>query len=315
MRVVIVGAGMAGLTCARQLVDRGHDVVVLERGSSPGGRLATRRIGAATLDTGAQFFTTRSDEFAAAVTTWQTEGVVNEWCRGFGEPPDGYPRYCATRGMGALAEHLAIGLDVRCDELVFAVFERPAGWTVRLDDGSELAADAVVVTCPLPQALSVSITADTEWPTDLQYDYQPTLALLVVLDGPSAVPPPGGVQDADDTFSFVADNAAKGISRVPALTLHASATWSAARFGDDAEAVRADLLAAASPWIGDTHVVASQLKKWRFAAPTKVWPERFVVLGVRPGPLVLAGDAYGGPRVEGAYLSGLAAADTVRADT
>ncbi len=315
MRVVVVGAGMAGLTCARRLVDRGHEVVVLERAAAPGGRLATRRIGAATLDTGAQFFTTRSDDFAAAVATWRADGVVTEWCRGFGNQPDGYPRYCGARGMGALAEYLARGLDLRCDQLVYAVFERASGWTVRLDDGSELAADAVVATCPRPQALSVSITAGIEWPADLQFDYQPTVALLVVLDGPSAVPSPGGVQDADDTFSFVADNAVKGISRVPALTLHASGAWSAARFGDAADAVRADLLAAAARWIGKARVVASQLKKWRFAAPLEVWPERFVLLGDRPGPLVLAGDAYGGPRVEGAYLSGLAAADAVHGDT
>jgi len=311
VRVIVVGAGMAGLTCARELVDRHHDVVVVERNPSPGGRLATRRIGAATLDTGAQFFTTRDDAFVAAVAAWQADGIVTEWCRGFGEPPDGYPRYCGARGMGALAEHLASDLDVRCDQLVFAVFARPSGWAVRLDDGSELAADAVVVTCPLPQALSVAITAGIEWPSDLQFDYQPTVALLVVLDGPSSVPSPGGVQDADDTFSFVADNAAKGISRVPALTLHASAGWSAERFGDDADVVRTDLLAAAARWIGGQRVVASQLKKWRFAAPLKVWPERFVVLGERPGPIVLAGDAYEGPRVEGAFLSGRAAAEVI----
>ena len=52
MRVTVIGAGLAGLIAAQQLHNNGHDVVVLDKGKSPGGRLATRRIGDATLDHG-----------------------------------------------------------------------------------------------------------------------------------------------------------------------------------------------------------------------------------------------------------------------
>ena len=61
MRVAIVGAGLAGLMAGRTLAEAGHEVVLLDKGRSPGGRLATRRIGEATLDHGAQFFTVRSE--------------------------------------------------------------------------------------------------------------------------------------------------------------------------------------------------------------------------------------------------------------
>ncbi|MEZ5225443.1 MAG: hypothetical protein R2710_01900 [Acidimicrobiales bacterium] len=36
------------------------------------------------LDHGAQFFTTRSPEFTAAVAEWTEAGVTSEWCRSFG---------------------------------------------------------------------------------------------------------------------------------------------------------------------------------------------------------------------------------------
>ena len=49
-RVVVIGAGLAGLTAARGLVERGFDVVAIDKGKSPGGRVATRRIGNAILD-------------------------------------------------------------------------------------------------------------------------------------------------------------------------------------------------------------------------------------------------------------------------
>ena len=63
MHVVVVGTGIAGLMAAQSLTKNGHDVVVVDKGRSPGGRLATRRIDDATLDHGAQFFTVRDSLF------------------------------------------------------------------------------------------------------------------------------------------------------------------------------------------------------------------------------------------------------------
>lgn len=311
MRVIVVGAGIAGLTAARTLVGAGHDVRLVDKGRGPGGRMATRRLGSATVDHGAQFFTARSDEFAAFVAPWLADGLVYEWCRGFSGAGDGYPRYAVRGGMNALAKRLAEGLDVRCPQLVFAIRDGDsATWSVVTDDGVAHPADAVVVTCPLPQAYSLLVTASVEVPEALwRTEYDRTLALLAVLDRPSSVPAPGGVQGAAG-FTFVGDNQAKGLSAVPALTLHADPAWSEAHWDDERGDALQLLLSAARPWIGDAAVVQSQLKRWRFATPRTIWPDR---CWVAPGnsPLVIAGDAFAGPKVEGAVLSGLAAAAAI----
>ena len=317
MRVVIVGAGLAGLTAAGALVAE-HDVVLLDKGRSPGGRLATRRIGAAVLDHGAQFFTVRSDEFGRRVDRWRRDGIVAEWCRGFGDNADGFPRYLVRGGMNALAKHLARDLDVRCQSLVFTVRPgAPSRWSVGLDDGTVIAADALIVTCPLPQAYSLLVTADVTLPPPLAaQQYDRTIALLAVLDGSPAIPEPGGAPLTDGVFSFVSDNRAKGISPVEAATFHAAADWSEAHWDDDPEATRAVLQQEAAAWLGDASILQSQLKRWRFATPRDPWPDRCWVATPADGataPLVLAGDAFGAPKIETAALSGLAAAHALAA--
>lgn len=307
MRIIIVGAGLSGLMAAQSLATNGHDVTVFDKGRGVGGRLATRRIGEATLDHGAQFFTVRSDEFATHVNTWLEEGIVHEWCRGF-DSDDGHPRYVGTKGMSGIAKFLAKDLDVRTNELVFSLERTTTGYNVITDDGIGHACDKVLLTAPIPQSFSLLFGAGIEMPAELRsIDYDRTLGLLAVLDSHlHNVPSPGGMQFPDDVFSFIGDNGAKGISSAHALTFHANPAWSQEHFDLELEEIHSLLLAAAHPWFGAAQVLESQPKKWRFATPQGAWPEACWVDDTQT--LAMAGDAFAGPKMEGAALSGLAAA-------
>ena len=309
-RTIVVGAGISGLMAAREIASRGGNVTVLDKGRSVGGRLATRRIGEAVLDHGAQFFTVRSDDFARHVETWRDQGVVREWCRGFGTT-DGHPRYVGARGMTSIAKHLAEGLDVRCAQLAFSLEQMGSTWRLTTDDGVAHDADAIILTAPLPQSFSLLFSAGIEMPERLRsIDYDRTLGLLAVVDSDRhLVPAPGGLQDPDTTFSFIGDNRAKGVSGLHALTFHANPTWSLAHYDDDLDQIHAQLLTEAARWLGEANIVESQPKKWRFATPRDTWPERCWVH--ESGTLILAGDVFAGPRIEGAALSGLAAAEVI----
>ena len=145
----------------------GHDILVLDKGRSPGGRMATRRIATAAFDHGAQFFTVHGDEFGAQVAAWETEGVAGG--HGFTPDGDGYPRYIGTRGMNAIAEHMAVGLDVHCGALTFAIRRAVGvshGWEVVVDDGTVHPADALVSTCPLAQTFSLLFEAGVDFPAN-----------------------------------------------------------------------------------------------------------------------------------------------------
>lgn len=314
--VVVVGAGLSGLSAAHRLRDAGLDAVVLEQDRWVGGRLGTRLVGPALVDHGAQFFTTRNRKFAEWVDVLLAEDLVYEWCRGFGTA-DGFPRFVARGGMGELARILARDVPVRLDCSVRAVIAGVERWQVVLDGEDETTeAAAVLLTAPVPQSLrileagGVSLGHDEEEGLP-QIEYDPTLALVAVLDRPPNVARPGAVQPDVGPFSFVADNEVKGLSDVPALTLHTSAALSSALWNESDSKVIATLLDAAEEYIGDRQVRDVDLTRWEFATPRSVWTNRSVTVAERPGPLLLAGDAFGGPRVEGAWLSGDAAAATI----
>lgn len=274
---MIIGAGLAGLTAARALTSRGISVVVLDKGRRPGGRMATRRLGEATFDHGAQFFTVRSPEFAALFSDWP----VREWCRGF-SGDDGHPRYAAPGGMNSIAAHLARGLDVRC--------EMPVTKLAAVIDGF----DAAILTAPVPQSLAL---LEEPVPELEAIEYDRCLALML-RGARQPVPGPGAIQTVDgEPVSWIADNHQKGISSEPqALTIHAGPEFSLRHWETPEEEVVA-LLATGS-------FAEYKLHRWKFAKPRVLYPERCY----RRGNIVFAGDAFGEPRVEGAVLSGLAAA-------
>jgi predicted NAD/FAD-dependent oxidoreductase len=186
-----------------------------------------------------------------------------------------------------------------------------AGWEVA-DNGRPLKADALILTVPAPSALALIGAngvplCEAAWKVLEGIRYDPCIALMALLDGPGEVPDPGGVQIGDDPLFWLADNRRKGISPEPAVTIHAGPEFSREHAGSsDADVVRL-LLREAKDYLG-TGVKATAVYRWEYSWVAEAYDEPYV-FSEGPPPLVLCGDAYGGPKVEGAVLSGLAAAE------
>jgi predicted NAD/FAD-dependent oxidoreductase len=316
--VLIIGAGMAGLTAAAELQRAGRRVCVLDKGRGVGGRLASRRIGEASFDHGAQFITTRDPRFGAALEGWRQTGVVEEWCRGFAERADGHPRWRGKPSMNSVAKLLARGLDVRLEQQVVALHWGQDQWRAETKTGEVYSASAVVLTPPVPQSLALMAAGGFELPAEMctrlaAIDYERCLAVMAVLEGPSRLPPPGGLAPAEGPIAWIADNQTKGVSAAPAVTIHATHGFSLEHWDADRLASGRQLLEAAAEWLG-AGIRTFQVHGWRYSKPMRVHEQACVI--VSPSPrLVLAGDAFAGPKVEGAALSGWAAAEAILQST
>jgi hypothetical protein len=315
--VLIIGAGVSGLIAARAIKSAGCNVLLLDKGRGLGGRLASRRIGAATFDHGAQFITTRDARFEEILKHGAKAGMMTEWCQGFSAVADGHTRWRGQPAMTAVAKFLAQGLETRMEKQVVALRRAGDRYSVETSTGEFYSAAAVLLTPPVPQSLVLlaagEIALDPAMRTRLEgIQYERCLAVMAVLKGPSLIPPPGGLVPARGPVSWIADNQLKGISVEPAVTIHANHEFSLAHWDEDRMESGRLLLDATQPWLG-TEVLNYQVHGWRYSKPLQVDAHPCALLQASP-PLVMAGDAFAGPRVEGAALSGMAAAETLLAN-
>ncbi len=272
--------------------------------------MATRPLRESLLDYGAQFFTVRDIRFQEAVDQWESSDWVAPWFI-----DGGHARYKAVGGMNTLARHLAKPFDLRTETTVESVEPSGQGWRIITGAEEHFRADALLLTPPAPQSLALLTGCAHRLPSEItsalkSIEFDPCFSLLATVDGTSRVPAPGYVRPDQGPLEWIADNTQKGISMgEAALTIHARADFSGQFFDTPPDCVASLLLEAAEPWLGG-EVTARRLHRWKYSRPVSA-SGPMCLYSRQPAGIAFAGDAFGGARVEGAFLSGLAAAEKI----
>ena len=332
----VVGTGLAGITCARTLVQAGHRVTLFEKSNGVGGRMATHGSAFGSFDHGAQYFTVRDARFALALET--VPGLCKRWSANTVQVLDALGRVAAAGlpareahwvpapAMNALAEAWAKPLlEAHGLELQTRVtyIERdalnPACWQLHTTgDGDSQHVfsgfDGVMLAVPAPQARDLlrasgqSATLDKSlagvqiapcWTLMLAFPQamQPNLSAL----GPQW----NAARSTHHRIAWLARESSKpGRGAVERWTVQASAAWSQEHLQDDAPRVQAKLLKAfsevtgirAEPAIAETH-------RWLYAQTTQALGKSH--LWDAKAGIGACGDWCIGHRVEDAFVSGL----------
>ena len=316
MNIIVIGAGISGCACAHQLVHAGHQVTVVEKGRGVGGRMATRRMEGARIDHGAQFFTTRDPRLQQLNQKWLKEEQVSPWYDRVPGRPDipSDMRYRGKRGMTGPAKSLTQNCLLALNFFVEKI-ERGKKWKVveREGEGRILEADHLVITIPSVQMLQLfersEIDLEPETMSRLQsIRHTQCLAILGILDRSSKLAQPGAVTHPYKDVDWLSDNQVKGISEVPAITLHASAEFSDQYWDIPDSEWASELLAPAEDAL-DAKIISWVSHRWGFAKPLVTFGKSHH--HIPELCLTLAGDGFGGERVERAAISGLDAADAI----
>ncbi len=314
--IAIVGAGLAGLSCARALADQGHLVQVFEKSRGVGGRMSTRNFETWACDHGAQYFTAHDPAFQMQVENWLACGAVALWDakmtsfekNGWQTIKPSVGRFVGTPSMTAPAKQLAKGLTIHFATTINQLVREGLAWKLHSKENglSETNFDTIVLAIPSKQAESlVQPHSEALFERCQNAVMAPSWAMMVYarerlpLDFDAAFINEG-------MFSWIARSSSKPQRTSDESWLaHASADWSLTHENTPKEEVNALLvngfekLTGYRPETYQTHL-------WRFAKLERASHHGHTFDGQLQ--LGLCGDWTSTEKVEGAWLSGQALA-------
>ena len=324
MKCAVIGAGIAGLVCARILREHGLEVIVYDKGRHVGGRLASRDRDADRFDYGAQYFTARDPIFKKQVDHWLQAGIVAEWVGNFARLKHGIvevenvssPRYVGVPNMRAVAENLVRKTEVRTAHRIDEAGRLNGKWFIAGAKGFETTWDRfaaydydyLVLNMPPSQAAEL-VPSDQLNAVKLEPCWTVMLTFSQRLDVPyDAAYVHGG------PLSWVAlDSSKPGRPDGDRWVLQAAADWSLQNIDMDAEAVVAALREEFARRCGASLPVNTfdMAHKWLYAKPVNALDVDFIYDSERS--IGYCGDWCQGARVENAFVSGTKLAESILA--
>ena len=321
-KVAVIGAGIAGLSCATSLRAAGIDLTLLDKSRGPAGRMSTRRGDDWQCDHGAQYFTARDPAFRAEVARWQHAGVADLWrarIAVLGEAGEhgadfALERFVGVPRMTAPARFLADALPLTVQTTVTEIRPSPDGWwLVSAEHGLHPTRfDAVLLAVPAPQAVPLlRTTAPGLANLSARANMRGSWALMLRYDAPVALPFDAAFVNSGPLRWIARDSSKPGRPSGETWLLHATPEWSAEHLEAPAEAVAEALLGAFAKLGAETPPAAWSAHRWRFA-DTEPALDR-VCCWDDERRIGLCGDWLNGGKVEGAWLSGRALARRIGA--
>lgn len=315
--VAVVGAGLAGLACARALFGAQRPVTVFEKSRRLGGRLATRRIGRMAFDPGAQYVVARETPLQDYVDLACTTGYAESWVPVAPGLKRLEPWIVGKPGMGAFVQPLAAGLDIRRAVRVTACSYSAGEWWLKTEAGDDLGAyAALVLAVPAPQAFELVRDINDGFGIAGRLGTVRMAPCWSVMAGfPDRFDTPADVHiDSVGPLAWAARDVSKPGRRSPhdCWVLHASSAWTREHLEDAPAAAAEKLLAEFARWSGPVpHGAYVAAHLWRHARVDRPLGEP--CLWDASMHLGLCGDWCLDARAEAAWISGAALAQRVLA--
>jgi len=299
MEIAVIGAGPAGLSCARGLRAEGHGVTVFEKSRGPGGRTSSRRAGELRFDHGCPIL----EEGAAARAFRDGGAEVEPFADGVVPVP----------AMSAGARALAEGTELRTGIEIERVGGSAGGLELFAAGESAGTFDRVAVTAPAPQAANLlADVAPALADRALEAQFSPCWAVMAAWEDAELG---GDVDLVRDPFpeaelAWAVREAAKP-GRAPGerWTLQAGPQWSEEWLEAEPMEVERNLLGA----LGVALAIGAlpppdflSAHRWRYSRVTQPIPDEFLLDGLVG--IGATGDWCGGGGVERALSGGSALA-------
>ncbi len=257
LKVAVIGAGIAGLSCARELRRAGYFVEVFEQERVIGGRLATARVGLESFDYGAQYLTARGTAFRLFIDEVANIGYAARWApRSQVSGPEGggqmMPWYVGTPGMASIVRPLTESIRVQTSRRVHTLERVDKGWRIWFEDETFVGPfAAVAVTVPAPEARLLLGRVGDMTAALAKVRMAPCWALMLQFDE-RVLPEQDVFSDMSETIRWIARNNTKPgrSARGETIVIHASPAWTRQTEDVDPDVIADELWSEASNALG-----------------------------------------------------------------
>lgn len=313
MKVAVIGAGIAGISCASELQQKGCDVVLFDKARGPGGRMTSKRSAYGYMDFGAQYFTARHPLFQQQVATWQQQGLVSRWLAPVYRyqqeqliaSPDEQQRYIGIPAMHSPLKWQAQHISCQYECRITALKPHADSWQLLAEDGQVYGPYQHVV-LSMPPAQVAALLPNEECIRLAKTLLQPCWAITLVL-AESTGHAAGGIfiKGEHSPLSWISrHNSKPGRAQTESWLLHFSPRYSAENLQRPPEFWQQQATQYLTAILAQPIRVAEAIcHRWLYAQINVADSTQAVSDNPVRG-LWLAGDWTRGGRVENAWLSG-----------
>ena len=317
--IAIIGAGLAGLSCAKQLQASRFKIQIFEKSRGPSGRMSTRNSDDWSADHGAQYFTARDPIFIEELNTWIKDGIAGAWHPRlkvfenslWRESASTENRYVGIPAMNSPGKYLAKGFNIAYSQTINQIAFNDGKWTLHsLEDGSiDEQFDWLVLAIPAPQAFTLTNFIDQSIAKKNVVDMLGCWTVMATFTKKQDITFDAAFINGE-TISWISRNNSKpGREGLETWTIHANPQWSQQWIELDKEEASKRMLECAKGLGLDCQNAQISVHRWRYASGSMETSPGFTVY--EDIHLGLCGDWLHGGRVEGAWLSGYKLANEI----
>lgn len=328
MVIGIIGSSISGLIAGKRLAEAGHDVTIIEKNRSLGGRLKTVELDDLSLDVGLTHFDVETNTFGNFVNDIESNGALQKWTKEFGlydgaelydtDPnSDSRQYYCGTAGLQDIAESMSRWVDIKSEEKAGGLTyigpdrSKKRSWMINLTDVTVFECDAVIIATSAVDAYGVLQTAQNRTQTrkiirhidEVRYDGCFSLAATYETEN---IPSWKGIECEHSSIQWISNESSKQDADTAALTIQSTPGFYRKNAQKSEEQVQELLLEEASKVVGKwvLHTKSTYLENWKYFNAQNSIDEYFMELEMEDAPLALIGDYLGGSSLENAFVSG-----------
>ena len=306
----VIGSGISGSTIAHHLSKK-YSVHILDKARGPGGRASNKRFKQnLSFDHGVQYISPKSKEFLKFIKTLCKKKEAKIWTGNHldftFEKKEISEKFIGMKGNNFISKFYTKKIKKSFQSSVKTIFNNKYFWEIELENGENIQAKSIILTCPFPQSKKIAGKYLEKKISNLKINMEPNITTMLAFKNQKTVPV-SSIKFNDDILTWAANENSKNRfnSSNSLWTLQSSIGWARKNINHYKKSKKAEntLISKFLNFTGykKNNIIFKKTHGWKYSynlngSPLKSYWNKKLRLG-------LCADWFIGPKVENAWLS------------